>query len=148
MSYELARKVITNYLQAQSFYGLTPFGLDGDDIAVVAGGGYMNIGHGEARQVSIGKPDNNMHQYIGLLTVTINMNSGQGSAQGHTAADLFVDGLTGLKLDEGGVAPSASSTMVIDFAHSGFTPAIASSETQGKYHRTTINAPFVRTERK
>lgn len=148
MSYETERKVLTNHLHAQSFFDLAPFGLDGDDITIQAGGGFMAILNGQAAQASTGAPNNNLHDYPGVLSITVVTASGDGSSEGRTKADTIINALTGLKLDETGAAPSASSTMVIDFARNGLAPYIASARPEGKFHRTVVNAPFIRTERK
>lgn len=145
MSYEIERKVITNYLQAQSFYGLTPFGLDGDDLSVVEGSGFMTLMPGEARQTSTGAPGANCHEYVGVLAVTIIEGD---SPSARAVADSIIEDLTGLKLDETGLTPDASSTVVIDFGRNGFAPYLASSRPEAPHHRAVVNAPFVRTERK
>ncbi|WP_212525852.1 hypothetical protein [Actibacterium sp. MT2.3-13A] len=145
MSYEIERKVITNYLQAQSFYGLTPFGLDGDDVTVADGAGFMTLIPGEARQTSIGAPGANCHEYVGILAITIIEGD---SPSARAVADAVIADLTGLKLDEAGTTPDAASTVVIDFGRNGFSPYLASSRAEAPYHRAVVNAPFVRTERK
>lgn len=148
MSYETERKVLSNHLHTQSFFDLSPFGLDGDDVSLEAGAGFMTILNGQAAQASIGAPNNNLHDYPGVLSITVFTASGDGSSEGRSKADTIINALTGLKLDETGATPSASSTMVIDFARNGLAPYIASARPEGGLHRTVVNAPFIRTERK
>lgn len=148
MSYEIERKVITNYLQAQSFYGLSPFGLDGEAVTLQAGAGFMTILNGQATQTSMGSPGSNLHQYVGVLAITVITEGGKGTKAARDFADTIINDLTGLKLDETGNPPSGSSAVVIDFANNGFAPYISSSRSEAPNHRTVINAPFTRTERK
>ena len=148
MSYEIERKVITNYLQTQSFYGMSPFGLDGEASNMAAGAGFMTLLSGRAAQRSIGAPGANLHDYVGVLAITIITEGGKGSTAGRVTADLIVADLTGRKLDETGGAPSVSSAVVIDFAREGLAPYLSSSRPEAPNHRTVVHAPFVRTERK
>ena len=148
MSYDIERKVIANHLQANSFYGLTPFGLDGEPVDLVAGGGFIHTLNGEGRAASTGAPGANRHEYVGVMMLTIVTEGGAGSSAGLALADTVITGFTGLKLDEDGGTPDTSSTVVIDFAQRGFAPYVSASRQEAPFHRTTINIPFIRTERK
>lgn len=147
MSYEIERKVITNHLQAQNFFDLSPFGLDDDGITLAPGAGFMKILPGEGRQSSMGSPGANLHDFVGLLAITILAEGGQGSSTGRAKADEIISEFTGLKLDETGGTPTSSSAVVINFARNGLAPYIASARNEGKLHRTVVHAPFLRTER-
>lgn len=148
MSYDIERKVIANHLQANSFFGLDPFGLDGEPINLANGAGFLTIIPGEGRATSTGAPGANRHEYVSVLIITIVTDGGRGSRAGIALADAVIAGFTGLKLDEDGGTPDASSTVVIDFAQRGFAPYIGSSRSEAPFHRITVNAPFIRTERK
>lgn len=148
MSYALERKVITNHLQANSFYGITPFAIDGDTDEITAGGGFMTILSGQGNTASVGSPGANRHEYTGVLSITILAAGGGGTGSAVTLADAVIDGLTGLRLDEDGGTPDVSSTMVIDFTARGLAPHIASSRPEAPFQRVVVNAPFVRIERK
>lgn len=147
MSYEAERIAITNYINAQDYYGLTPFGLEGEPENLSNNSGFMVIQSGRAGQVSAGAPSANLHNYTGVLTITIVTEAGSSSA-GKAYADAIVDDLTGKIIDETGVQASASSTMTINFSANGQTPYISSSTPESPFHRTVVNAPFIRTERK
>ncbi len=148
MSYDVERRVLNNHVQAAGFYGMSPFALDGDKIKLQAGAGFMAILPGQGRQASTGAPGANLHDYIGVLSITIITDGGIGSGAGKSIADTIIADLTGRKLDETGAAPSASSSMVIDFGRNGLVPYISSSRGEAPHHRTVVSAPFVRTERK
>lgn len=148
MSYDDERKVLANFANAQSFFGLSPFGLDGDPVELANDSGFMTILNGEGIQASTGCPGANLHDYVGILLITF-VTRGESGAGGATEfIDAIIDLLTGLKLDETGAAPSAGSTMVIDFGRGGFVPSVQSKTQEAPWLRTVISAPFVRTERK
>lgn len=148
MSYDIERIVLTNKADSESYFGLSPFGLDGGPVDLVEDSGFMTILNGQAVQASSGVPGANFHDYPGVLAITI-LTKGERGAGGATAfIDTVIDVFTGLKLDEDGAAPDNSSTVVIDFGRDGFVPYVLSKKQEATYLRTVINAPFVRTERK
>lgn len=149
MSYETERKVLNNHVQAQSFYGMSPFALDGEAVEISAGAGFMTILNGQGRQASGGAPGSNLHDYVGVLAITIITEGGKGSGAGKAIADAIIADLTGLKLDENGNSPPADgASVVIIFGRDGVTPYIASSRAEAPNYRTVVNAPFIRSERK
>lgn len=148
MSYEAERRAITNWMEAHNFWDVAPFGVDGGPVTLAAGAGFMALLPGIAQQRSTGAPGANLHDTVGVLAITLLTEGGLGSGPGREKADEIIADLTGLKLDEAGFSPSASSVLTIDFARNGLAPYIASSVAEAPFHRTVINAPFVRTERK
>lgn len=146
MSYDAERIGISNFLNAQSFFGIQPFALEGDPIDLEDGGGFMTILSGAAVQASVGAPGANCHRYPGVLAITI---VDRDARLAKKLADAVVDGLTGVKIDETGAAVSPSSTVSIAFAQDGgLVPYISESRAESPFHRVAVNAPFVRTERK
>lgn len=146
MSYEAERYAITTFLRVHDWFGLSPFGLDGEAIDAVAGGGYMTLLPGAAAQRSIGAPGANLHEYAGVLALTLFHDGGLGSRAARLKADDIIAAMTGLKIDETGGTPGASPALVIDFARAG-APHIAASFPEAPFLRTVINAPFIRSER-
>lgn len=148
MSYDIERKVLTNKINTESYFGLSPFGLDGGPVDLVEDSGFMTIINGAAVQASSGSPSANCHDYPGVLAITM-LTKGERGAGGATSfIDTVIDAFTGLKLDEDGAAPDNSSLVVIDFARNGFVPYVASKVPEAPFFRTVVNAPFVRTERR
>lgn len=148
MGYEAERKGIQIWLQGQSpaFFGLSPFGLDGEELtSMSADSGYLNIINGEGRRKSIGNPGGNRHVYIGVAMITIIADT---ASEGKVFADLFVEAMTNLKIDGTGAAATPASTSVIDFGYNGLAPYIGFAGREDPYHRTVVNAPFARIERK
>lgn len=148
MSYDLERFAIATFADAQSNFGLSPFGLDMEAHDASDGSGYMTILPGQGRVASTGSPGANFHEYVSVLSITMTHIGGQGSRSARQAADVVIAAFTGRKLDEAGGAPSGSSSLVIDFGRNGLAPYISSVRTEGRFLRTVVNAPFVRTERK
>lgn len=145
MGYDAERGAITAYLNAQSYFGITPFGLDGEPEEMTDGAGFMEITNGQGRQVSTGAPGANLHGYVGVLQITLVHTT---SRLARALADSVVDGLTGLKIDETGAVVSAGSTEVIDFSARGLVPYLARGWRETPYYRVLVNAPFLRSERK
>jgi hypothetical protein len=148
VSYDIERKAITNFINSQSYFGLSPFGLDGAPVVLTDDSGFMTILNGQALQASLGSPGANRHDYVGVLSITV-LTPGNTGASGATGfIDTIIAAFTGRKLDEDGNAPSAGSTVIIDFGRDGLVPHVSSKRQEAPYLRTVINAPFVRTERK
>lgn len=148
MGYEAERIGIQNWMQGQSpaFFGLSPFGLDGEVMSsLVSDSGFLTIVNGEARRKSVGIPGGNRHVYIGVAMVTIVADT---PSEGKVFADLFVEAMTNLKIDGTGVAASPASTTVIDFGYNGLAPYIANGRREEPFYRIVVNAPFARIERK
>lgn len=147
MSYEVERIVITNWIRGREFFGLCSFGLDGNISTMVNESGWMNLLPGNAAQISVGSPGANLHQYVGVLAITVITEGVLGSGPGRVFADRIIDAFTGLKLDERGDVVAAGATTVIDFARAG-VPYIADSTPIPPFHQTVVNCPYTRTERK
>lgn len=145
MSYHLERVAINNWFQSNSFFGLTPFRLNSQAGAAVAGGGYLTITNGSGRIGSTGAPSNNLHSYAGIASVVL---WGADEPAARILADAVVAGLTNTKLDQTGAAVTPAATVVINFAAQGFVPFIQSAEREGELFRILVQAPFQRTERK
>ena len=147
MSYEAERFSITTFLKSRNFFQLSPFGLDGESVEISDGAGFMTILPGSAAQRSVGSPGANLHEYVGVLAITFFHGGGKGTRPSRMKADVIIEALTGLKLDETGSLASDGSQIVIDFARAG-CPYISGSEQEPPFIRTVVNAPFIRTERK
>lgn len=148
MSYDIERIAISNFINSQSFFGLSPFGLDGEPVELAVDSAFMDILPGQGRQASTGAVGANCHEYVGVLAITILTDGPLGSAGATGFADTAIDAFTGRKLDENGDPPTGVSTVVIDFGRSGFVPHVARTRREAPYLRTVLNMPFVRTERK
>lgn len=146
MSYEAERYAITTYLRGQNWFGLSPFGLEGEKITVAAGAGHMRILPGTAGQRSVGAPGANLHEYAGVLAITFYHDGDAGGREPRLKADTIIAAMTGLKIDETGAAPGASPSLVIDFARAG-VPYLAASNPEAPFIRTVVNCPFLRSER-
>lgn len=148
MSYDIERKVLANFAQSQSFFGLSPFGIDGEPFAPANDSGFMTVLNGIGRISSTGSPGANLHDYAGVLAITI-LTDGKVGAVGATPfIDTVIAAFTNLKIDEDGNTPDAASLVVIDFGRDGFVPYVANKAQETPYLRTVINCPFIRTERK
>lgn len=146
MSYDAERFAITSFIRSRDFFGVDPFGLDREDFTVVAGGGFMTLLPGAGAQRSVGSPGANLHEYAGVLAITLFHEGGTGSRASRQKADEIVAAFTNLKLDETGGPVGASPAVVIDFARAG-APHIAAAFPETPFLRTVINAPFIRSER-
>lgn len=148
MSYEIERIAITNYLSGQSFFGLKPFGLNGGSAEMKPGAGFMTILHGAAQIRSTGAAGSNLHDYVGVLAITI-LSEAEDVSSANEIADTAIAAMTGLRIDENGTTPTSGSAVVISFeAQGGLRPYIAESRAESPFHRVVVNAPFIRTERK
>ncbi len=148
MSYAIEHLAISNLIMDNSAFGLSPFGIDGEKVAVTAGAGFMSITNGAGGQTSMGSPEANLHDYAGVLAVVFFKAGGQGSKEARALADQIVDFFTGRKIDEDQLPPRSGSDVVIDFARNGLAPYLAECRHEGDLLRTVVNAPFIRTERK
>lgn len=149
MSYDIERIVLSNFIKVtHSDFGLSPFGLDSSPVNLGDNSGFMTIIPGNGRQVSTGAPGANKHDYAGVLAITILTKGENGAADAAPFIDSIITAFTGLKLDETGSQPDATSAVVIDFGRSGLVPHVASKRLETPYLRTVVNCPFVRTERK
>lgn len=151
MSYETERIAITNKIQSDNFYGIPQarFALEGEGANVsTPNSGFMIILSGQANQISVGSPGSNLHDYVGVLSITVITEGGKGSSEGKAIADQIINAFTGLKIDENGNIPSNASAMTIDFARNGLAPYISDARAESPNYRTVVNAPFVRIERK
>ena len=93
MSYERERISITNFLQGQQpkpFFGLSNFGLDGDDFKEANNSGYMTIVPGRANILSIAG-DNLLVGVVSVLAITFFMAGSKGSSEARTLAQKIVD---------------------------------------------------------
>lgn len=147
MSYDIERKVLSNYLEDQNFFGFSPFGLDGGDFEEAVNAGKMEIMSGAAHVRSIGGPSV-LVGHPGVLSITFLLDGGSDSSAARVKAQEIIDALFELKLDETGSTPSASSDLVIDFGFNGNVPSIASLRREAPHLRTTVNASFLRTQLK
>lgn len=149
MSYDLERKVISNFIHAKNFFGLdgADFGLDAGTFKEVANAGFMTINNGQASVRSVSGPSV-LVGTPGVLSITFLLDGDTDSTDAKVKAQEIVDAFFEQKLDENGTYPTSSSTMIIDFGANGFVPYIASLRNEAPHVRTTVNASFLRTERK
>lgn len=147
MSYERERLTITNFLQDQNFFDLEDFGLDADDFEEKANSGFMSILSGQALVESI-SGSKLLVKTTSVLSITFLLEGGKGSSEAKIKAQEIIDVLFDKKLDENGLLQSNTSDIIIDFGANGFVPYIASLRKEAPFVRTTVNASFVRTERK
>ena len=147
MSYELERISITNFLQDQNFFGLVDFGLDADVWEEKEDSGFMTLIPGQPVVGSI-HGSGLLVNTPSVLAITFFLEGGKGSSAARSKAQEIIDALFDKKLDENGVLASNTSEIVIDFGANGFVPYIASIRNEAPYVRVTVNASFVRTERK
>ena len=137
MSYERERISITNFMKDQSFFGLSNFGLDGDDFQEADGSGYMTIIPGRANIRSVAGPDL-LVGVVSVLTITFFLVGGKSSSEARTLAQKIVDAFFDKKLNEDGI--------FLDFSANGLVPYISNIRNEAPFIRTVVNAPFVRTE--
>jgi hypothetical protein len=124
-----------------------PFALDGETIQAAANAGGLRILNGQGALISIGAPGANLHQYAGVAAITFYTERGQGSRPARILADRILAAFTGLKLDETGEAVAPGAAVVLDFTRAGI-PYLAASVPEPPLHRSVVNLPFTRTERK
>lgn len=150
MSYEIERKVLTNFIvDTNSSFGLSPFGIDHAPVDLQDNSGFMAISKGFGRRSSTGAPGANRHDYAGVLAITLVTPGKDGSAGATGFIDPIIAAFTGLKLDEAGNQPTISSAVVIDFEPpGGGVPYVDEQRQEAPYLRTVVNCPFVRTELK
>ena len=140
MSYERERISITNFLQGQQpkpFFGLSNFGLDGDDFKEANNSGYMTIIPGRANILSIAG-GNLLVGVVSVLAITFFMAGSKGSSETKLLAQKIVDAFFDKKLSEDGI--------FLDFSANGLVPYISTIRNEAPFIRTVVNAPFVRTE--
>lgn len=149
MSYDRERKVISNFIHSKNFFDLdgADFGLDAGTFKEVSNSGFMTILNGQPTVRSISGPSV-LVGTPGVLSITFLLDGGKDSTEARNKAQEIVDAFFEQKLDENGVYPTSSSTMIIDFGANGFVPYIASLRKEAPHLRTTVNASFLRTERK
>ena len=137
MSYERERISITNFMENQSFFGLSNFGLDEGNFKEVAGSGYMTIIPGRANIRSVAGP-NLLVGVVSVLAITFFLAGGQGSSGARILAQEIVDAFFDKKLNDG--------VIFLDFSANGLVPYISNIRSDAPFVRTVVNAPFVRTE--
>lgn len=146
MSYENERKVLNNWAQSKSFWGLTPFGLDTDDNARLeakAGAGYHAIAAGQGIQSAIGAPRGKL-TYPSIYSVVFWVAGGSGQAAAKAQADTIINDLINLRLDEDGNAPTPASEIVYKFGEDGALPYIAELTKEANLIRVRVEASFTR----
>lgn len=147
MTQAIERKVITNFIvDTNSSFTLSPFGLDGEPVKLSEGAGFLTILHGQASRRGIGPATAHLYEYPGVALITFFTAAEGGSAGAVATVDSILTAFTGLKLDEDGGSPDASSTDVIDFDRAG-APHVQSQTQETPYLRTVVSAPFVHSER-
>ena len=148
MSYERERRGITNFIKNQNDFGLVNFGLDGDVRKEGHLNGFMTIIPGEARIGSIQGPDL-LVRITSVLMISFWTDGGKGSGVARTKAQEIIDLFFERRIDENGAIPNYSmSDIVMDFSDNGFVPYISGVRSIAPWFYTTINAPFVRSEKK
>ena len=142
MSFATVLKVITNYIvTTNSAFSLSPFGYDGTPVRIEEGAGFMTMGYGQPNRIGIGPATAHLYQYPGqtLLTFfTLDKNGSQGAM---ATVDSIADAFRGVKLDEDGATPDASSQIVIDFDRFG-APGIQAQAQEKPYLRTVFRIPW------
>ncbi len=147
MSYELERMALTNFIEANSFFGLNPFGLDSSEYSASVNSGYMEIISGQTVKRSISTP-NVLISTPSILLLTFYLEGGKGSSEARIKAQEIIDVFFERQLDENGTSPTANSLMIIDFGATVSAPYISFLGNEAPHLRTTVTASFVRTERK
>jgi hypothetical protein len=147
MSYDVERVVITNQINANAFFGFTNFGLDAGDFVENHNSGFMSIIPGQAFVGSIAG-DKRLIKSPGVLQVTFLFEGGSDSKESREKAQEIIDAFFELKLDENGKQPTSDSNVIIDFGANGFVPYISELRKEAPFLRTTVNASFLRTEKK
>lgn len=90
----------------------------------------LTILNGEGRQLSSGDPLNNMHRYVGIISLQIFTPAGQGSAAGKVLADL---------------AAAVFRNQRFDSIYSR-VPYVSGTSIDGNWQQTNVNVPFWRDE--
>ena len=151
MSFDAERRLIATFIaQTQSDFGLGEVELFGDGLDLSTSQfnrGSVSIVSGQAALASFGAPGANLRYNPGVLFFRLFTDGALGWAGASAKADEIVNAFTGRRIDQLGGNPTATSTLIVDFAHNDFQPFVAAKEIRTPYFETTIQAPFVRKQR-
>lgn len=145
MSYEAEAKALGLFINANSFFGLSPFSLDGEAYEEAHNSGGLTIIPGVATQRSIGSPIT--VGVPGVAMITFLMEGDARSILARQKADEIVAAFFDQKIDETGTQASGASTMILDFGATGFVPHVSTRRNEAPFVRTVISASFLRTEK-
>ena len=148
MSYDLERKWID-----QKVRGLVLE--DGEDTIVLyhdgqpwkerCDAGRIAILPGEGVISSVGGPKLKT-EIPGVLSIQFLTDGGKGTGKARRIAQKIVDAFFDVKQQIG--VSNGADPVYIDFSYNGSVPYISDISSDAPYLRTTVNAPFVRTELK